>query len=120
MVSPDSQGTACPPSGRNSTYRPVQISGTGSTLVDRILHHVRWHDIYLSIGYALAQIDDAAEVAGFPHVKKGKPRLLSTPYDTVGVRTLHARKRILGAVDNRNIKSRVTSVSHEGLKSAME
>jgi hypothetical protein len=30
MVSPDSQATACPPSGRNSTYRPVQISGTGS------------------------------------------------------------------------------------------
>src|ERR1039457_7025661 len=30
MVSPDSRGTACPPSGRNSTYRPVQISGTGS------------------------------------------------------------------------------------------
>src|SRR5260370_18896465 len=32
MVSPDSQGTACPLSGRNSTYRPVQISGTGSVL----------------------------------------------------------------------------------------
>ena len=32
MVSPDSRGTACPPSGRNSTYRPVQISGTGSEL----------------------------------------------------------------------------------------
>src|SRR5450830_1208056 len=32
MVSPDSWGTACPPSGRNSTYRPVQISGTGSDL----------------------------------------------------------------------------------------
>src|SRR5450432_402030 len=30
MVSPDSRGTACPLSGRNSTYRPVQISGTGS------------------------------------------------------------------------------------------
>jgi hypothetical protein len=30
MVSPDSMGTACPLSGRNSTYRPVQISGTGS------------------------------------------------------------------------------------------
>ena len=30
MVSPDSWGTACPPSGRNSTYRPVQIFGTGS------------------------------------------------------------------------------------------
>jgi hypothetical protein len=30
MVSPDSQATACLPSGRNSTYRPVQISGTCS------------------------------------------------------------------------------------------
>ena len=30
MVSPESQGTACPLSGRNSTYRPVQISGTSS------------------------------------------------------------------------------------------
>jgi UDP-glucose 4-epimerase len=36
MVSPDSQGTACPPSGRNSTYRPVQISGTGS--IRRFVH----------------------------------------------------------------------------------
>src|ERR1019366_7960800 len=34
MVSPDSRGTACPPSGRNSTYRPVQISGTGSEFKD--------------------------------------------------------------------------------------
>jgi hypothetical protein len=30
IVSPDSLGTPCPLSGRNSTYRPVQISGTGS------------------------------------------------------------------------------------------
>jgi hypothetical protein len=30
MVSPDSQAIACPLSGRNSTYRSVQISGTGS------------------------------------------------------------------------------------------
>src|SRR5262245_57700773 len=30
MVSPDSQAPACLPSGRNSTYRPVQISATGS------------------------------------------------------------------------------------------
>src|SRR5437868_6517273 len=30
MGSPDSRGTACPLSGRNSTYRPVQISGAGS------------------------------------------------------------------------------------------
>jgi hypothetical protein len=33
MISPDSQGTACPLSGRNSTYRPVQISRTGSDLL---------------------------------------------------------------------------------------
>jgi hypothetical protein len=31
IVSPDSLGTACPQSGRNSTYRPVQISGASST-----------------------------------------------------------------------------------------
>jgi integral membrane sensor domain MASE1 len=30
IVSPDSLGTACPLSGRNSTYRPVQISGASS------------------------------------------------------------------------------------------
>jgi Transposase, Mutator family len=30
MVSPDSLGTACPLSGRNSTYRPVQIPEAGS------------------------------------------------------------------------------------------
>ena len=30
IVSPDSQGTACPLSGRNSTYRLMQISGTSS------------------------------------------------------------------------------------------
>src|SRR5262249_1876991 len=30
IVSPDSLGTACPLSGRNSTYRPVQILGAGS------------------------------------------------------------------------------------------
>jgi hypothetical protein len=33
MVSPDSQATACLPSGRNSTYRPVQISATGSEVM---------------------------------------------------------------------------------------
>jgi hypothetical protein len=33
MVSPDSLGTACPLSGRNSTYRSVQISETSSERV---------------------------------------------------------------------------------------
>jgi hypothetical protein len=32
MVSPDSRDIACPLAGRNSTHRPVQISGTGSLL----------------------------------------------------------------------------------------
>src|SRR5216684_5386124 len=35
IVSPDSLGTACPLSGRNSTYRPVQISETSSEIVKR-------------------------------------------------------------------------------------
>jgi hypothetical protein len=33
MVSPDSRATACPLSGRNSTYRPVQILQASSELV---------------------------------------------------------------------------------------
>src|SRR5438034_247293 len=35
IVSPDSLGTACPLSGRNSTYRPVQISAAGSVVGGR-------------------------------------------------------------------------------------
>src|SRR4029077_10006987 len=34
IVSPDSLGTACPLSGRNSTYRLVQILEAGSKIVD--------------------------------------------------------------------------------------
>src|SRR5664280_1786949 len=41
MVSPDSQGTACPLSGRNSTYRPVQISGTGSVISIPLVQKIR-------------------------------------------------------------------------------
>jgi hypothetical protein len=33
MISPDSQAPACLPSGRNSTYRPVQISGASSDFI---------------------------------------------------------------------------------------
>jgi hypothetical protein len=37
IVSPDSLGTACPLSGRNSTYRPVQIreAGSGALIASR-------------------------------------------------------------------------------------
>src|ERR1700694_4813574 len=38
MVSPDSLGTACPLSGRNSTYRLVQISETSSEYKEREGH----------------------------------------------------------------------------------
>src|ERR1700748_1774360 len=38
IVSPDSLGTACPLSGRNSTYRPVQILAAGSLAGRQILH----------------------------------------------------------------------------------
>jgi beta-hydroxylase len=41
MVSPDSQATACPPSGRNSTYRPVQISETSSVSTSKHFGFVR-------------------------------------------------------------------------------
>src|SRR5271166_177659 len=48
MVSPDSLGTACPLSGRNSTYRPVQISETSSHLLTKSVlrtfcRPMRWH-----------------------------------------------------------------------------
>src|ERR1700724_505385 len=36
MVSPDSLGTACPLSGRNSTYRPVQIYETTSKVQSEV------------------------------------------------------------------------------------
>jgi hypothetical protein len=40
MVAPDSQAPACPLSGRNSTYRPVKKSETGSHL----------HNIFKKLG----------------------------------------------------------------------
>ena len=43
MVSPDSQAIACPLSGRNSTYRPVQISGAGSLCI--VLRHLMNKDM---------------------------------------------------------------------------
>jgi hypothetical protein len=52
MVSPDSQAIACPLSGRNSTYRPVQISGTGSKYGFKIwadAHRLVLAEVYLQI-----------------------------------------------------------------------
>jgi hypothetical protein len=49
MVSPDSLATACPLSGRNSTYRPVQISETTS---------VRYLGIEVDDALAIAELVD--------------------------------------------------------------
>src|SRR4051812_15812496 len=66
IVSPDSLGTACSLSGRNSTYRPVQISGTGSVRVsDRV-------DLSIGPGYA-----DAEQVARHPGQGRINVRILS-------------------------------------------
>jgi hypothetical protein len=43
IVSPDSLGTACPLSGRNSTYRPVQILEASSDDPPRAQHC--WYNI---------------------------------------------------------------------------
>ena len=99
---------------------PIFRKPTRTTLINRVLYHGGWDDIYLSIRYAIAQIDDAAEVAGFSHVKKCKPRFLSTPNNAVGGRAFHAEKRVLSTIHDRNIKSWVASIRHEGLKSSME
>src|SRR5258706_7954798 len=48
IVSPDSQRTACLLSGRNSTYRPVQISGTGSHMC---ISHVAFREARMAGGW---------------------------------------------------------------------
>jgi hypothetical protein len=52
-VSPDSRATACPPSGRNSTYRPVQISGTGSVPLGNVYYYFKTKD---EIGEAIVEL----------------------------------------------------------------
>jgi len=44
IVSPDSLGTACPLSGRNSTYRLVQILEAGSVCHDGSYRFWEWDD----------------------------------------------------------------------------
>src|SRR5437762_10988232 len=48
IVSPDSLGTACPLSGRNSTYRPVQILEAGSVDNPRHFRKVQWFARYFN------------------------------------------------------------------------
>src|SRR5437660_4841226 len=62
IVSPDSLGTACPLSGRNSTFRPVQILEAGSVVAD---HAQPFHLVLgkLLACAAMALEDPALEVA---------------------------------------------------------
>src|SRR5207302_6975877 len=70
MVSPDSLGTACPLSGRNSTYRPVQISGASSLCLGVLERSEIWRSLLESpFGYARANFppqERALETASTP------------------------------------------------------
>src|SRR4249920_1239635 len=72
MVSPDSLGTACPLSGRNSTYRSVQISET-SSITDKALladpfHHLSAVGVGLFDTPHRAQGDTVGAVGGLSAV----------------------------------------------------
>jgi len=62
MVSPDSLGTACPLSGRNSTYRLVQISETSSSVAKKL-------EIALGMKGARHQLAPAVSVQQVTEVK---------------------------------------------------
>jgi hypothetical protein len=64
MVSPDSMGTACPSSGRNSTYPSVQISGTSSEDVWREFK-IRVQAAYQAPSWAIARERAAGVVADY-------------------------------------------------------
>jgi hypothetical protein len=66
MVSPDSRGTACPPSGRNSTYRPVQISGTGSDR-GKLGEQIALHDKGRARFAIVARSGDRHELSALHH-----------------------------------------------------
>src|SRR5262249_48451395 len=107
MVSPDSQATACLPSGRNSTYRPVQISATGSLLsIAKQLRFAELQDLGIvsnrvSLGNLIAQ-------EGFPPGRKlgantacGTPRKCtarpSNPKPPIGAARRRHEQRIAKA-----------------------
>src|SRR5271166_2326744 len=74
MVSPDSLGTACPLSGRNSTYRSVQISETSSVV------HVPFQGGGPAVQSTIAghtQIIHIISPAVAPHLKEGTLRALA-------------------------------------------
>jgi hypothetical protein len=75
MVSPDSQATACLPSGRNSTYRPVQISGASSAYGNnnRIVLTGQYFDTWGSLNLAADTKGWIAEIAYIPFISSFSP-----------------------------------------------
>src|SRR5580704_16564388 len=86
MVSPDSLGTACPLSGRNSTYRSVQISETSSQSVPGIARTI----VTPPAGMTSAQFDQAV-AAGYGAMSTDQGW-----YDPTGLR------RLLGVSNSNN------------------
>jgi len=82
------------------------------------LNDIGWHDIYLCVGYASAQINDYAKIADVSKVEKNGTRFFSAPNNTIGVCAFHSKQRILGAIDDGNIEGRIAAIRHKGLKSA--
>jgi GR25 family glycosyltransferase involved in LPS biosynthesis len=113
MVSPDSQAIACPLSGRNSTYRPVQISGTGS-VVDKnysrvtlaklacTISHMRAWKVIVSqdLRYAIVLEDDVAIRDGFGLFIRKLQRQLPINFDLVHLYVHHDRSEWLMQATN--------------------
>jgi hypothetical protein len=67
MIAPDSQAIACPPSGRNSTYRPVQISESGSGYVPGMGYLAKFNELTDTINTAADPAKTRAEMAYLIH-----------------------------------------------------
>src|SRR3979490_400563 len=85
IVSPDSPGTACPLSGRNSTYRPVQILEASSMMpfpslndLDTLLTRDQTAEALTQAGYPVKSktLATKASRGGGPPFAKFGPRAL--------------------------------------------
>src|SRR5713226_8511294 len=72
MVSPDSLGTACPLSGRKSTYRPVQISETSSVVVLNKSTTVRIPQPFSKVIVGAADVADVLPATAYTLYIQGK------------------------------------------------
>jgi hypothetical protein len=77
MVSPDSLGTACPLSGRNSTYRLVQISETSSFWTDITI-------VELKAFFARNDILASSNINDFVRMKKAREKEAELRMEPIG------------------------------------